>query len=141
MLEGWKSVAISDLASFQSGGTPNKGEPSYWGGPIPWVTVRDVKVMRLNGVGESLTTAGADTVRIVPAGTILILVRGMGLFKDLPVVLCDREVTFNQDIKALVPKDGIDSEYLAFASLPENPRFSGMLIAQAMVQAASILIC
>ena len=74
-----------------------------------------MKAMRLNGVGESLTEEGAKTVRVVPAGTVLVLVRGMGLFKDLPVALCDRPVTFNQDIKALVAKDGVDSEYLAFA--------------------------
>jgi len=115
MIEGWKNVPLSELATFYSGGTPNKGQPSYWGGAIPWVTVKDMKVMRLNGVGESLTEEGADTVRVVPAGTVLVLVRGMGLFKDLPVVLCDRPVAFNQDIKALVAKKNIDSEYLAFA--------------------------
>lgn len=115
MYESWKNVPLSDLAIFHSGGTPNKERASYWGGPIPWVTVKDMKAMRLNGVGESLTKEGADTVRIVPEGTILVLVRGMGLFKDLPVVLCDRPVTFNQDIKALVVKGDIDSEYLAFA--------------------------
>lgn len=115
MLDGWKSVSLSELATFYSGGTPNKERASYWGGPIPWVTVKDMKAMRLNGVGESLTKEGANTVRIVPEGTILVLVRGMGLFKDLPVVLCDRPVTFNQDIKALVAKGDIDSEYLAFA--------------------------
>lgn len=115
MLEGWKSVALSELATFHSGGTPNKERSSFWGGPIPWVTVKDMKAMRLNGVGESLTEEGANTVRVVPAGTVLVLVRGMGLFKDLPVVLCDGPVTFNQDIKALVAKEGVDSEYLAFA--------------------------
>lgn len=115
MLEGWKSVALSELATFHSGGTPNKEQSSFWGGPIPWVTVKDMKAMRLNGVGESLTEEGANTVRVVPAGTVLVLVRGMGLFKDLPVVLCDRPVTFNQDIKALVAKEDVDSEYLAFA--------------------------
>ena len=115
MREGWKRIALSELASFHSGGTPNKAQAAYWGGPIPWVTVKDMKVMRPNGVSESLTEAGADTLRVVPAGTVLVLVRGMGLFKDLPVVLCDRPVAFNQDIKALVAKEGIDSEYLAFA--------------------------
>jgi len=115
MVEGWQRKPISDLAEFFSGGTPNKATPSYWGGDIPWVTVKDMKVMRLNGVGENLTRAGADTVRIAPAGSVLVLVRGMGLFKDLPVVLCDRPVTFNQDIKALVAKPCIDSEYLACA--------------------------
>ncbi|MFC7705946.1 restriction endonuclease subunit S [Plastorhodobacter daqingensis] len=115
MREGWKSVALSELATFHSGGTPNKEQSSFWGGPIPWVTVKDMKAMRLNGVGESLTNEGADTVRVVPSGSVLVLVRGMGLFKDLPVVLCDRPVTFNQDIKALIAKEGVDSEYLAFA--------------------------
>ncbi|WP_289084276.1 restriction endonuclease subunit S [uncultured Sulfitobacter sp.] len=115
MREGWRKVAISELATFHSGGTPNKAQASYWGGSIPWVTVKDMKVMRLNGVGENLTDEGAATVRTVPAGSVLVLVRGMGLFKDLPVVLCDRPVTFNQDIKALVTKQGIDSEYFAFA--------------------------
>ncbi len=115
MREGWRNVAISELATFHSGGTPNKAQASYWGGSIPWVTVKDMKVMRLNGVGENLTDEGAATVRTVPAGSVLVLVRGMGLFKDLPVVLCDRPVTFNQDIKALVTKQGIDSEYFAFA--------------------------
>lgn len=115
MLDEWKNLPLSDLVSFYSGGTPNKQQPTYWGGPIPWVTVKDMKAMRLNGAGESLTMEGADTVRVVPAGTILVLVRGMGLFKDLPVVLCDRPVTFNQDIKALVSNNDIDNEYLAFA--------------------------
>lgn len=120
MIKGWKHVSLSDLATFHSGGTPNKGQANYWGGPIPWVTVKDMKTMRLNGVGETLTNDGADTVRVVPAGTVLVLVRGMGLFKDLPVVLCNRPVAFNQDIKALVAKKGVDSEYLAFALIAKK---------------------
>ena len=120
MREGWKSIALSELATFHSGGTPNKELASFWGGPIPWVTVKDMKGIRLNGIGESLTEEGAKTVRIVPSGTVLVLVRGMGLFKDLPVVLCDQPVAFNQDIKALVAKKGVDSEYLAFALIAKK---------------------
>ena len=115
MREDWKCVPLSELAIFLSGGTPNRRQATYWGGPIPWVTAKDMKVMRLNGASESLTKEGANTVRVVPAGTVLVLVRGMGLFKDLPVMLCERSVTFNQDIKALIAKNGVDSEYLAFA--------------------------
>lgn len=111
----WRSVALSELAEFRSGGTPNKATDSYWGGSIPWVTARDMKSMRLDGVRQSLTNKGAGAVRVVPAGTVLVLVRGMSLFKDLPVVLCDQPVAFNQDIKALVAHDAIDPEYLAFA--------------------------
>jgi type I restriction enzyme S subunit len=115
MSELWKRVPLSSLATFHSGGTPNKEVPEYWGGLTPWVTVRDMKAMRLTRVVETLTEAGASTVRVVPGGTVLVLVRGMGLFKSLPVTLCTEAVAFNQDIKALVAKDGVDSEYLAFA--------------------------
>jgi type I restriction enzyme S subunit len=111
----WVYRPLSELADFYSGGTPNKATPEFWGGPIPWVTVKDMKAMRLSSVVDSLTQSGANTVRIAPAGSVLVLVRGMGLFKDLPVVLCDRPVAFNQDIKALVPVNGILSEFLAYS--------------------------
>ena len=62
-----------------------------------------------------MTEQGAETVRVVPSGAVLVLVRGMGLFKDLPVVLCDKPVAFNQDIKALVPKKEVDNQFLAYA--------------------------
>nr|WP_254902964.1 restriction endonuclease subunit S [Halomonas sp. CSM-2] len=115
MIEGWRYMPVSGLATFCSGGTPNKRRPDFWNGPVPWVTVKDMKVMRLNGVAESLTNEGARTVRVVPLGAVLVLVRGMGLFKGLPVVLCNRPVAFNQDIKALIPKEGVDGEFLALS--------------------------
>ncbi len=117
MAKDWVTKPLGDITDFFSGGTPNKSTPSYWGGEMPWVTVKDMKSMRLNGVGYTLTDEGAKTVRIAPTGSVLILVRGMGLFKDLPVVVCDRPVTFNQDIKALVPKSEINSDFLAYSLL------------------------
>ncbi|GGY37694.1 restriction endonuclease subunit S [Parvularcula lutaonensis] len=115
MREGWTTAPISDVAAIHSGGTPNKAREDYWGGTIPWVTVKDMKGIRLNGVGLSLTGKGAATVRVVPPGSVLVLVRGMGLFKDLPVTICDRSVAFNQDIKALVPKPNVEPDFLAIA--------------------------
>ena len=76
--------------------------------------------MRLSGAGKSLTEEGAKTVRIVPAGTVLVLVRGMALFNGLPVVFCNQPVAFNQDIKGLVPKKGVDGEFLAFSIIAKQ---------------------
>jgi len=115
MLEGWRFPALSDVATFVSGGTPNKATPEFWDGDIPWVTVSDMKSLRLTDAQYKLTPAGASQVRMVEKGTILVLVRGMGLFKDLPILLCEDPLTFNQDIKGLIPNSGIDSEYLAYA--------------------------
>lgn len=113
--EGWRFPALSDLATFVSGGTPDKAKSDFWDGDIPWVTVSDMKSLRLTESQHKLTPAGAEQVRIVQKGTILVLVRGMGLFKDLPVLLCEGPLTFNQDIKGLVPNNSVDSEFLAYA--------------------------
>ena len=115
MPKQWDSRSLADLAEFRSGGTPSKAIPEYWGGPIPWVTVKDMKAMRFSGTARTITELGAERVTMTPKGSVLVLVRGMGLFKDLPVVLCDEAVAFNQDIKSLVPKQGVDGEFLAFA--------------------------
>ena len=115
MPKQWDSRSLADLAEFRSGGTPSKAIPEYWGGPIPWVTVKDMKAMRFSGTARTITDLGAKRVTMTPKGSVLVLVRGMGLFKDLPVVLCDEAVAFNQDIKSLVPKQGVDGEFLAFA--------------------------
>ena len=112
---GWTTRPLGDLAEFRSGGTPNKAISEYWNGSIPWITARDMKSMRIARSRYAVTEAGAAQVTLTPAGSVLVLVRGMGLFKDLPVVLCDRLMTFNQDIKSLVPRRGIDGEFLAFA--------------------------
>lgn len=111
----WSSRPLRDLAEFRTGSTPNKSVPEYWGGDIPWVTVKDMKAMRLSVITNTLTELGASKATVSPGGSVLILVRGMGLFRDLPITHCPEPVCFNQDIKSLIPTADIDSEFLAFA--------------------------
>lgn len=110
----WKTIELGDLADFYSGGTPSKANPAYWGADVPWITVKDMKAMFCPSTNLSLTKAGASTLRIMPEGTVYILVRGMGLFKDLPLLYSDRPATFNQDVKALIAKQSIDPLFLAY---------------------------
>lgn len=110
---GWQHRPLSECARFVSGGTPNKDTPEFWGGDLPWITAKDMKELRLNGAGLSLTDAGKEEARVVPAGSILVLTRGMTLLKDLPVCIANTDVTFNQDVKALLPAEDIDSDFLA----------------------------
>ena len=111
----WKTIELGDLADFYSGGTPSKTNRTYWGADVPWITVKDMKTMFGSSTSLSLTSAGASTLRIMPERTVYVLVRGMGLFKDLPLLYCDRPATFNQDVKALVAKASIDPLFLAYS--------------------------
>jgi type I restriction enzyme S subunit len=60
--------------------------------------------------------------RLVPEGTVLILVRGMTLHNDVPVGLTTRPMTFNQDIRALIPENGVSPEFLAYSLVASKQR-------------------
>ena len=113
--DDWVRSELSDLVTFKSGGTPSKTEATYWGGSIPWISAKDLKEFDVIASIQTLTALGAARASIVPKNTILILVRGMGLFKDIPIGVTKTSVAFNQDIKALLPAGGIDPRFLAYA--------------------------
>jgi hypothetical protein len=54
--------------------------------------------------------------RLVPRGTVLVMVRGMGLHQGVRISQAQRDVTFNQDVKALVPTT-VNGDFLLFAML------------------------
>ncbi|MCC4821456.1 restriction endonuclease subunit S, partial [Vibrio lentus] len=49
-----------------------------------------------------------------PKGSLLLLVRGSMLYNKIPVGFAGRDVTFNQDVKAINLKDGDDNSYLFY---------------------------
>ncbi len=109
-------VLLEDCGRWLSGGTPDTGNPAYWGGEIPWITASSLRGRYLSKSLRRLTPAGAKAgSRIVPRQTILFVVRGMSLKKEFRVGMAVRPVAFGQDCKALVPADGVDSKYLLFA--------------------------
>lgn len=97
---GWQRKELGELVSFASGGTPSKEKSEFWNGDIPWVTAKDMKTFVLTSSGLKITTDGLrHGGRTVPANSLLVLVRGMTLLKDVPVCLTAREVAFNQDVR------------------------------------------
>ncbi len=110
--DGWNLERLEELAKFSSGGTPNKNRADFWGGEFPWVTAKDLKSLIIKESLDHLTNEGFKNAKITPENSILILVRGMTLHKDVPVCLTSQSVAFNQDIKALVCSKTILPIYL-----------------------------
>lgn len=107
---GWAFSRLGDLLlSIRSGGTPSKQNPAYWGGDIPWASVKDL------GFGEPLTdTQDRITIeglnagsQLAPAGSILICTR-MGLGKIGEAMI---DVAINQDLKAVQLGSGVDKQH------------------------------
>lgn len=108
-------VEIRDLVTVSGGGTPRKAKHEFFGGGIPWVTPKDMKRPLIGESKITLTEAGVQhsPAKVVPSGSVLVVVRSGVLKHTLPVALATRPVTLNQDMKALTPIAGVDGAYLA----------------------------
>lgn len=112
----WEARPLLDVGTFMTGGTPPKSESSFWQGPVPWVSGKDLKRNRLHDVRDHISEKAArDFSRIAPRGSILVLVRGMGLAKGFALSWLGAPMAFNQDLRALVPNDAVDGEFLMHA--------------------------
>ena len=113
----WPMTELRSLTSISSGGTPSKANAGYWTGTIPWVSAKDMKTPQLSDaqlhVSESAIKETAT--ELAPKGSVLVLVRGMGLANGVPICELLAPCAFNQDIKALRPTKEISSAYLAAA--------------------------
>jgi type I restriction enzyme S subunit len=119
----WSTTTLGDCADFFSGGTPRTSNDDYWGGTIPWFSGKDLKSFYLRDSEDHITEKGAEAgSRLMPAGTILLLVRGMTLHNDVPIGVLTREATFNQDIKALRARSGVQQSFLAHWLVSQKPR-------------------
>jgi type I restriction enzyme S subunit len=124
----WKRVRLGDIVRLHSGGTPKRDNRAYWGGSIPWFSGKDLKTFRLSSAEETLTELGCEAgSQLVPAGSILILVRGMTLHKDVPVGILSQPSAFNQDLKALRVMNGVNSDYLGHWLVASKPRLMRMV--------------
>ncbi|MFC9258662.1 restriction endonuclease subunit S [Streptomyces hydrogenans] len=109
----WQTVKLSDAARWMSGGTPKTNEPSYWGGEIPWISALSLKSPWIDSSDRNVTTIGATSgTRLVPADTVLFVVRGSSLKEEFRIGITQREVAFGQDCKALIAANRIDPHIL-----------------------------
>ncbi|MFM9696814.1 restriction endonuclease subunit S [Streptomyces europaeiscabiei] len=126
--QGWRETVLSDTAKWMSGGTPTTSEASYWNGDIPWISAASLKSPWLDDSERKVTRLGAENgTRLVPAGTIIFVVRGMSLTSEFRVGLTQREVAFGQDCKALVPHPGIDPVVLLLALRSRTQEILGLV--------------
>jgi len=128
MASDWRETKLGDVAEFISGGTPSKARPDYWGGTIPWVSAREMKRFVLEDTEDHVTEEGiASGTRLVEAGTVLLLTRGMTLLNDIPISVAGRLMTFNQDVKAVRPKPGLREEFLPYLLIGNKGRLLNMV--------------
>jgi type I restriction enzyme S subunit len=111
----FRTETLRNLGTWVGGSTPSKSENAYWnGGTVPWITSKDVKTEFIFGSSVNVTerAIGSSLLKIHPAGSVVLVARSGILEHTLPIAQAQVDFTLNQDLKACVPKDGIDPEWL-----------------------------
>ena len=103
----WPMVALGDVTRRVSGGTPSKENAAFWHGTIPWVSPKDMKKEVLYDTQDHVSNAAVQesATSLVPAGTLLCVVRSGILKHSLPLAITATQMCFNQDLIALIPSD------------------------------------
>jgi type I restriction enzyme S subunit len=114
--KNWVLARLDQIGIWSGGGTPSKSNSSFWDGNIPWVSPKDMKVAKIKDTIDHITPEAVENsaAKIIPPNSVLIVTRSGILAHSFPVAITDREVTINQDLKALTPEKGINPEYVAW---------------------------
>ena len=109
----WRLAQLGDvLSAIIGGGTPSRGDASFWGGDIPWLTVKDMRTRRPASAQEHITPQAVkeSATNIIPPDTVITATRvGLGKVVRVPFA-----AAINQDLKGLIVGPDLDKSYLEY---------------------------
>lgn len=105
----WKWVRLSQAGFTQTGNTPSKTHPEYFGSTIPFVGPGDIANGKIS-FSKGLSETGRAVARVAYANSILQVCIGGSIGK---CAICNQEVTFNQQINIIYPVISL-SKYLYY---------------------------
>ncbi|TAM57836.1 hypothetical protein EPN52_12145 [bacterium] len=111
---------LCELGNIVTGNTPSTKEPRYWKGSLPFVTPGDLQhAGGVRSARRSISQAGMDVARTVPAHSVLVTCIGATIGKTS---VSEIDCSINQQINAIVPDPSVVlPEYLL--AVVSGPRF------------------
>ena len=97
--ESWRWVTLASVGKTHTGTTPSTSKKEYFGSDIPFVKPGDIDHCLLTYREDGLSTVAHEVARLVPEKSLLMVCIGGSIGK---VAVCDREISFNQQINAIV---------------------------------------
>lgn len=96
----WKWVRLWDIGNIQTGTTPSKSHPEFFGDYIPFVSPGDMTADTIQTVKQGLSKDGSQQGRIVEGKSVLQVCIGGSIGKT---AICETPITFNQQINSITP--------------------------------------
>lgn len=122
--DGWKWRLLTDLARLETGHTPSRSRPEYWGGSVPWVGIRDATANHGKTIHQTAQYTNElgirnSSARILPANTVcLSRTASVGY-----VVVMGVPMATSQDFVNWVCGPDLDYRYLKYILLGERSSF------------------
>ena len=109
--ESWEWARVGNIGMLQTGTTPSKSHPEYFGDYIPFVSPGDISMENvLTCRKDGLSKEGLDYARLIPAKSVLQVCIGGSIGK---AAINDVDVTCNQQINTITPYL-INEQYLFY---------------------------
>jgi type I restriction enzyme S subunit len=111
--EGWKWVNLVEIAKMESGHTPSRSNPEWWGGDVPWIGIADARDHHERSILNTIQHTNSDglansAARLLPAGTVCVSrTASVGY-----VVVMGKPMATSQDFVNWVPTSAVISDWL-----------------------------
>jgi hypothetical protein len=119
--KGWQWAALTSLARLESGHTPSRRHPEYWGGHIPWIGIGDAKAndaRRIEDTQEKTNDLGIEnsSARVLPEDTVcLSRTASVGY-----VVVMGRPMATSQDFVNWICTKNLHHDFLKYLFIAEG---------------------
>ena len=112
----WTWRKLTDIARLESGHTPSRSRPDWWGGDVSWLSLTEIRAfdgLWVEGTQIKTNKAGIanSAARILPRGTVCFSRTASVGF----VAIMAEPMATSQDFANWVCGDELDPEYLMYA--------------------------
>ena len=117
----WSWAPLVDVARLESGHTPSRRRPEWWGGDVPWVGIKDARAHHGGTIFETLQTTNEDglansAARLLPRNTVcLSRTASVGY-----VVVLARPMATSQDFVNWICTEALEPRWLQIVLLADS---------------------
>lgn len=121
--KGWDRATVKELGKVQTGNTPSREVPEYYGDHIEWAKSDNIlsDEMFVERSREMLSKKGMSVGRVVEAGSLLITCIAGSLTSIGNAAIVTKRVSYNQQINAISPSRDVDPLFLYGLMLTAKP--------------------
>lgn len=118
---GWTWRLLTDVARLESGHTPSRNHPEWWGGSVPWIGIKDARPHHGKTIFETVECTNDEglansAARLLPAGTVcLSRTASVGY-----VVVMGKEMATSQDFVNWVCSEAVVPDFLKHLFIAEK---------------------